>query len=302
MMRSTRPASEEAKTAAGEAETRHAIAAMGTVISIRASGRGTADAVREAASEIQRLDRRWSRFRPDSEVSRLNAAPGRWVTVGPDTEDMLVTAMRLREQACGAFDITAGSPAGPARQLQHAPGGLFRLAAGTRVDPGGIGKGCAAQRVVALLRGHGVTSALASFGQSSIGLLGRPAGRDAWRIGIRVPRRHTGRICRTLVVDSGFISTSGDYEASSVDGNHTVDPRVGRSAASGVRSATVVCDDGARAEVFSTALMVLGVEEGLRLHARVGGFEAVLIGADGVVTCTPGIDRSAGSAAYNLKT
>lgn len=294
-MRLTRPASEEATLAPEKAETRRTIAAMGTVVLIRASGRAAADAVREAASEVQRLDRRWSRFRPDSEVSRLNATPGQWVTVGPETEDMLATALRLGELAGGAFDITAGSPAGRARRLEHAPGGLFRLSAGTRIDPGGIGKGCAAQRVITILRAYGVASALASFGQSSIGLLGRPAGRDAWRIGIRVPRRHTGRICRTLVVDSGFISTSGDYEASSVDGNHTIDPRAGCPASSGVRSATVLCDDGARAEAFSTALMVLGAEEGLRLHARVGGFEAVLIGVDGVVTCTPGIERSAGS-------
>lgn len=271
---------------------RRTMAAMGTVVAILASGRGAAAAIREAVWVVGRLERRWSRFRPDSEVARLNASPGEWVRVGFETEDLLRRAIELAEVTGGAFDITVGSPAGADRRLEHAANGRFRLAPGTRVDLGGIGKGAAAEQVIAILRQHGVDAAVANFGQSSLALLGRPADRGAWRIGIRPPGDPAAQVCRTIVLAGGYVSTSGDYEASSASGNHIIDPRTGWPADTGVRSATVVCDDGARAEALSTALVVLGVEAGLQLHARVGGFEAVLIGPDSEVTCTPGVARA----------
>jgi thiamine biosynthesis lipoprotein len=65
-----------------------------------------------------------------------------------------------------------------------------------------------------------------------------------------------------------------------------IDPRTGRAAGSGVRSATVLAADPARAEALSTAMMVLGVGPGLELQARVGGFEAVLIDEQGDLAST----------------
>lgn len=266
-------------------EERCAFPAMGTIVTVRVVG-AAPEGVRLAITEVERLEALWSRFRPDSEVSRLVAAAGGWVEVSPETRSLLETALQLTRLTDGAFDITAGSPTG---RLEADGSGQFRLLGGARADLGGIAKGAAVERVIQILRGAGATSAVVNFGQSSIGVLGTPRGQDAWRVGIRRPGQAPDRICGALRLTGGFVSTSGDYEETSARGNHILDPRTGRPAASGVRSATVVCADGAWSEALSTALLVLGVDAGLALHRALGGFDAVLIDQAGGVHHTAGL-------------
>ncbi|MDQ7992475.1 MAG: FAD:protein FMN transferase [Propionicimonas sp.] len=267
--------------------TRCALAVMGTIVTIRAAGGDAETGARLAMAEVERLERLWSRFRPDSDVSRLAAADGEWLRPAPETAALLAFALRCRLETGGSFDVTAGSPSGG--RLEADRNGRFRMVGGARVDLGGIGKGAAAARVVAVLAEYGATSAVVNFGQSSIGLLGTPAGQDAWQVGIRRPAASSDQIVGALRVQRGFVSTSGDYEQRSARANHILDPWTGLPADSGVRSATVVCDDGARAEALSTALIVLGVDAGLALHARLGGFDAVLVTAGGEIVTTPGL-------------
>lgn len=266
-------------------EERCAFPAMGTIVTVRVVG-AAADGVRAAIAEVERLEALWSRFRPTSEVSRL-AAAGNWVEVSPETRGLLETALQLTRLTEGAFDVTVGAP--PGGRLEADGSGRFRLLNGARADLGGIAKGAAAQRVIEILRGAGATSALVNFGQSSIGALGTPRGQGAWQVGIRRPGQPPGRICGALRLTGGFVSTSGDYEETSARANHILDPRTGRPADSGVRSATVVCADGARSEALSTALIVLGVAAGLGLQRAIGGFDAVLIDRDGGLHYTAGL-------------
>lgn len=260
--------------AADVVENRCALGAMGTVVTIRANGGASADGVRAAMAEVERLEALWSRFRPDSEVSRLAAAGGAWVEPGPETRALLETALELTDLTGGAFDVTAD----PSRRgrLESDGCGRFRLE-GARLDLGGIAKGAAAHRVIELLRGSGATSAVVSFGQSSIGLLGRPRGQVDWRVGIRRPGPSRDRILGALRVTGGYVSTSGDYEQTSAHGNHILDPRTGTPAEAGISSATVACADGARAEALSTALIVLGDDRFLALRPALGEFEAVVV-------------------------
>jgi thiamine biosynthesis lipoprotein len=250
------------------------------MLTIRAWGNAGAGAVPAAAWEAQRLEGLWSRFQPASEVSKLKEQAGRWVSVTPETCEVLLAGLELHDLTQGAFDVTVGGGAHGA--LEHSRG-RFRIAPGTRLDLGGIGKGSAVGRLIHLLVTRGVEAAIVSFGESSIGVHGNPPGGRPWRVGIRSP---SGGRAATLQLGSGFLSTSGDYEQTSARGNHVIDPRTGRAAGSGVRSATVLAADPARAEALSTAMMVLGVGPGLELQARVGGFEAVLIDEQGDLTST----------------
>ena len=268
-------------------ETRCVVPAMGTLLSIRAWGAAAVEAVREAVWEAHRLETLWSRFRPDSEVSRLMAQAGQWVPVAPETRQLLLSSLEMHELTGGAFDITLGG--GATGALEHS-GGMFRLAPGAQLDLGGIGKGAAVARLIQLLQLRGVRAALVNFGESSIGVIGSPPTREAWRIGIRSPG---GGSAATLELTAGSLSTSGDYEQTSAQYNHVVDPSTHRAADSNLRSATVLTADPVRAEALSTAMLVLGAAHGLALQATLGGFDTVLIDHDGHLTSTVGRrDRS----------
>lgn len=183
---------------------------------------------------------------------------------------MLRASLELYELTAGAFDIILG---GGRRGALESSGDRFQSAPGAWLDLGGIGKGAAVARMIRLLSARGVDAAIVSFGGSSIGVLGSPPSGKPWRIVVRSP---DGGSAATLAMTAGCLSTSGNYENTSAHGNHVVDPGTGRPANSGLRSATVLTADPVRAEGLSTALLVLGLERGLALQARLGGFEAVV--------------------------
>lgn len=274
---------------------------MGTLAMIGVWGADASAAIGEATEELERLESLWSRFRPTSDVARLNAASGTWVEVSRETAALVAVARTLTEATGGAFDVTLGRGAGRLLDVRR---DAVRLPPGARIDLGGIGKGAAVQRVVELLRRRGVRTALVNFGRSSIGVLGTPPGRDHWRVAINPPR--PGVPTRSLVepgrpvepvetrswpvltFGEGYLSTSGDELETST--NHTVDPATAQPPSSGVRSASVLCDDGADAEAWSTALLVLGAD-GLPLAVN-AGCEAVLLDRAGRLHSTPGLRRN----------
>lgn len=269
-----------------EAPARLELAVMGTLARLSAWGPAAHEALDQAAAELEALDRLWSSFRADSEVGVLNAAGGEPVRVSAATARLIGAAVHFAALTHGAFDITLGGAAGRQPVVE---GEVVRLPPGARIDLGGIGKGAASQRVGELMRSCGVLAGMVDLGQSSIAVVGLPPGRDHWRIALRRPPGLPERGGLGLRLRAGALSTSGDYEQSSASGNHIIDPRTRRAADSGLRSATVLCQDGARAEALSTALMVLGAEEGMALHAELGGFEAVMVDAGGRVHSTAGL-------------
>lgn len=297
-MPSTRPGSEPPHY-------RSVVHVMGTVGVLDAWGSHAPAALAAAGAELDRLERLWSRFLGESDVSRLNAAPGEWIGVAPETENLLRDAVRLCGLTGGAFDVTRGGgpdavdlrpgfarlrpvprPDSPAEHGPAEPGSTDvdpDAVDPTGIDLGGVGKGAAVGRVLDLLDAGGVEAALVNLGHSSIGTLRTPPGRDVWRIGITRPPGMSGPDWPVLRIRGGQVSTSGSYEH-----GLTLDPRTGAPADGGIRSVTVWCDDGTRAEACSTAVLVLGVEAGFALRERLA-FDAVAIDAAGVVHTTEGL-------------
>jgi thiamine biosynthesis lipoprotein len=177
------------------------------VVSLRAAGE-------EALQEVERLDARLSLYRPDSEISHVNAHAGRTaVRVSPELFGLLQLAKRLSEETAGAFDITIapllrcwgfidGNGAVPiAGELAKARAltgmHLVRLDAadftvrfereGVMLDLGAIGKGFAVEKVVEILQEAGVTSALVHGGTSTIYALGHPPEAEHWKVAIEKP-------------------------------------------------------------------------------------------------------------------
>jgi len=258
---------------------------------------------------VDSIEERISIYRPDSELSRINAtATSRWVDVSAETWPLLWRARELWELTGGAFDMAAGAlvrawgflrrqgrtpdtddlrVAVESAGMQHVELDPERrrvrfLRPGVELNPGAIGKGWAVDRALALLASGGVPSALVHGGQSSVrarGIQG-PAvsGRHGWRVGLQHPLR-PGRRLATITLDDEALGTSGSGTQFFIDRGrrlgHILDPRTGLPA-EGVISATVIAPSAADADALATAAYVLG-QEGIPIIAPPGSGTGVIL-------------------------
>ena len=291
---------------------------MGTLVEIRAFGddqQQLNQAISDAFAEMRRLEDLLSSHRPNSDVSRLSAA-ATTVKVSAETAKLLQLGQQVALRSGGAFDMTLGAvkqlwaietdhPQIPtAEQLQTALRGIgpralqingsqvTKSVPALQVDLGGIAKGYAVDRAVAVLRRAGIRSAAVNAG-GDIGLLGDRQGQP-WRIGIQHPR-HKGQLLTTLRLADRAVVTSGDYERfferDGVRYHHIFDPHSGQPARRS-QSVTVVAADVASADALATAAFVLGPQAGREFLENWPDVEGLLVAADGTVYRTSGLQRS----------
>ena len=309
-------------TPAGEECAERQFFAMDTVMSVTAYGAAGETAVSAVCDEINRLEALFSRSDPESDISKLNAAAGdgRQVALDSETVQVLSMAKTYYQETGGAFDVTIAPvmdawgfgteeadyqvpsqetlsallPLVDSTQLTLGEDGTWaRLEqAGMEVDLGGIAKGYAADRAVALLEEAGVTSALLNLGTSTISLVGAKPDGSPWRVAVRDPADENGALCVVELEDCA-LSTSGGYERYfEEDGqvyHHILDPQTGAPARSGLESVTVVTEKGTDADVLSTALYIMGPEQALDYWRQSGQFECILCKSDGTVLVTEGL-------------
>jgi len=148
--------------------------------------------------------------------------------------------------------------------LNQKDGTIFFDKAGVELDLGGIAKGYAVDRAVAVLKQYGVTSALFSAGGSTIYALGSPPGKPAWEIEVQDPVERDKIATRVRLKDRA-LSVSGSYEKyfelNGARYSHVMDPRTGWPA-QGVLSVAVITDDGTSGDALDNVFYVLGVERG----------------------------------------
>jgi thiamine biosynthesis lipoprotein len=277
----------------------------------RAGGAAAIDAVMD---EMRRIDTNMSTYKPDSELSRLNAqASHATVKISSELFELLTTAMEYSRITGGAFDVTYASVGfmydfrahhhpSEAEIKQALPEVNYRLVEldpvhhtvhyrrdGVRIDLGGIAKGYAVDRGIAVLQRRGISHALVSAGGDSR-VIGDRFGKP-WIIGIRHPDRRDEIITRLPLVDTA-ISTSGDYERYFDENgqryHHIIDPRTGHSA-SAARSATVLADTATRTDGLSKTAFVLGAEAAIAIYEKLGDVDAVIVSPDGKVHYTKGL-------------
>jgi thiamine biosynthesis lipoprotein len=234
---------------------------MGTVVSLDA--RGAAPRVVQAAWDrvvtwLHDVDRRFSTYRADSEISRIGAGA---LLVGEASDDVQSVLARCA-------------------QLRRATGGAFDERAGGRLDPSALVKGWAVQRGADLLAAAGLTDFSLNAGGDVV-LRGGALPEPAWRVGIQHPRDRAA-IAMAIRATDLAVATSGTYER----GAHLVDPRTG-APPSGVLSVTVAGPDLGLADAYSTAAFALG-PDGPAWTLGLDGYEAMTILEDDRVLCTPG--------------
>lgn len=231
-------------------------AAMGSPCEVRLYARDGEHATRvfEAArSEVERLEQRYSRYRDDSLLSRINrvAALGESIEVDAETLSLLDYADTCYRQSDGLFDITSGLLRTAWRfdrqQIPEASridallarigwekverrGSRLRFAPGMELDFGGIVKEYAADRVAVLCQQHGVQHGFVNLG-GDIRIVGPQPHGEAWNIGIQHPRRAHECVVGNLALSRGGLTTSGDYARCMViDGvryGHILNPKTG---------------------------------------------------------------------------
>ncbi len=258
---------------------------FGSYVRIRVIGENKAElnkAVDKALQEICRLDSLWSLFSDKSEVVRLNR--DKKGLVSNETGDLLKKALEFGERTKGVFDITVepllriwgfydGNYQVPesaiiARVLKDVDyrrvlinGDSVVLGDGVSIDLGGIAVGYAVDRALELLQASGAKQGLIDAGGDI-----RVFGNKEWRIGVQHPRKEG--VLKILKLREQAVSTSGDYEQFfERDGKrfcHIIDPRTGYPARSCV-AITVLAATALEADVYATALFVLGVNEGREL-------------------------------------
>ena len=292
---------------------RQELFAMDTYMSLAAYGDGAQEALAAAAREINRLERELSRTVETSDVYILNSAGT--AAVSDETASLLQTAVSCSEKTGGLFDvtiaplvtlwgITSDSPRVPLQSEIdallplvgsghiHLDGSTVTLDSGCAVDLGGIAKGYASDRVAQILSQYAVTGAAISLG-GNVYVCGQKPDGTAWSVAVQDPK-DTAAYAMTLTMTDTFAVTSGGYQRyfTADDGTvyrHILDPRTGKPAETDLLSVTVIAQNGTVADAYSTALYVMGEEAACDFWRQNGGFDLVLITADGRVLYTPGL-------------
>lgn len=257
-------------------------------------------------AEMRRIDRAFSPYKEDSELSRLNRDAGQdWVDASDEMIDLLTKSRRISDLSGGAFDITYASvgryynyregKVPDSETVQAAVQAIdYRYvivdATNRRVrfdhpqvyiDLGGIAKGHAVDRGIAILEAAGLTQASVAAGGDSR-IIGDRGGQP-WNVGIQHPRKD-GEMSAVLPLIDTAVSTSGDYERyferDGVRFHHILDPTTGRSA-TGAWSVTILGPEATFTDGLSTSVFVLGPEKGLELVNRLPGIDAIIIDPNG---------------------
>jgi thiamine biosynthesis lipoprotein len=232
---------------------------MPIVVDLRDDGAGD-ELLDRAFCEFRSVDARFSTYRDDSEIMRINRGELALADAHPDVREVLDRCEALRAETRGFFDARAASPA--------------------MIEPSGLVKGWSVDRVSALLEDAGLRDFAVSAGGDVV-TRGSALPDDCWRVGIQHPEI-PDRVAKVVVANDLAIATSGAYAR----GDHVLDPHTGRAPA-GVLSVTITGRVLATADAYATAAFAMGTD-GPAWTARLPGYEAMTILADGRVLSTPG--------------
>jgi len=227
---------------------------MGTSWSLRYEGSAVDGLEGKIVNRLEQLEEVFSTWRGDSVVSRINR--GVAVELPADYTRVLELAREIQTQSGGAFDVEVGDYVRMAG---------FSSELGGRLDFSAIAKGYAVDEIGHLLEVEGVAVFLIEIGGELLGV-----GRD-WRVGLESPDPGSvGKVRRTIFLRDAAVATSGSYRLFRGESNHLIDPRSGGSISHDVVSVSVVAETCAEADAYATALIVLGMDEGMALAERLG--------------------------------
>lgn len=269
----------------------------------------------EAEQTIQDLEALLSATDEGSEIARLNAQGS--LTVSDTTLELMTRTLEVSGQTGGALDPTAYSLVrlwGFTTEEYHVPsqaeidaaleavdadyvqieGNTVTLLNEAQIDLGAVVKGYTGALLAEMAEESGVAAALFQLG-GNVQVYGHKPDGSPWRIAIQDPSDASAQAALlTLPTDCETMAavTSGVYqryfEEDGVRYHHIMDPSTGAPAGSGLDSVTILCEDGFLADAYSTALLVMGLDDAVAFWRETGGFEAVFIDEDSAIYATEG--------------
>ena len=247
-------------------------------------------AAQESFKLVDSINRVCSDYDSSAELYKLQfAAVGKPIKVSSMLMELLCTASQAYKDADGSFDITVGPLSGLWRnarksqifptataikearkcigfnkvQLDSSAQTITFLQPNMQLDMGAIAKGYAADKVLALLKSRGITTALVDAGGDMVGA-GMPPQKKGWTIGINVPGQQEKLLERKLVLSNKAVATSGDaFQYMLHEGikyGHIIDPRTGYGVTF-QRNVTVVAPTATTADWLATACSILTLEQ-----------------------------------------
>lgn len=265
---------------------------------------------------VEKVEAQLSRFRPESELIRLNARSGRWVEVSDILLQAVTKARHAAQLTGGLYNpliLPALLAAGYTRSFVEMPAGdmripdlppvtvphwqsievrprqrAIRLPASAQIDLGGTGKGWTAAQIADRLRAYG--PCLVDAGGDLVAR-GKPQDQAGWVIDVAEPGQAEGipPVASVVVTDTAIATSGIDYRRWVANGkpqHHLIDPRTGQPAVTDVLSATVIHPDAALAEGYTKALILLGRDAGLDWILRQPQRAALIVCTDGAVLAT----------------
>lgn len=267
---------------------------------------------------VAELEGKLSCHDPASEVSALNSNVQLLFDADETFLSVWRTAVQIANLTDGAYDpslgtltalwnVNGGGPVPPsaaiAEAMKHTGVANIHVDGATvtkddpqvQLDLGGIAKGYALQAVLSYLSGTEAPYGIVSMG-GNIGVYGAKPDGTPYKIGIKDPQ-NTASVLGYLSIQNGFVSVSGSYERYFVENgktyHHILDPKTGCPAESSLQSVVVWTQNGAAADALSTALFVMGADEGLSFYdSGKTSFEAIFVTDENEIYLTDGLKTS----------
>ena len=279
-----------------------------TIVQIEAWG-ATDDIMEHCKELCEYYEGLFSATIDTSEVSEINQAEGKPVTVSPETAELISKGVEYGRLSNGRFDVTIApasslwnftdntentipDPEKLDEAVSHIDYSCIQIEGNTvtltdpeaRIDLGGIAKGYIADRLKDYLISEGIEHALIDLGGNMLPLGGRYDG-TAFRIGIQRPFAETGTVMAAVSVRDKSVVSSGDYERyfekDGVVYHHILDPDTGYPVQNDLDQVTIISDESVDGDALSTTCFTLGLEEGMKLIRSLDGVEAVFVTKDG---------------------
>lgn len=294
---------------------------LDTLVTIKAYGkdsRKVEKAVAAAFKEMARVEKKMNYFDSKSELSLINRRASKQpVSISTEMLALINMSLAYHQKTGGAFDITVG----PLMNLwsfgqnEHVPGqpeidGVLPLVDSqnirldlkerqirlikpkVRIDLGGVAKGYAVDQAIAVLKKHGIESALVTTG-STTRVIGQKPDGEPWKIGIENPRSKNDIIGILELKDNESVSTSGDYQQYFIRKgkryHHIFDPQTGLPAGDYMSVTVITPRSCAEADILSTAIFVLGYPKGLNFVEKNPDLEAMIVTTDGKIHLSRGL-------------
>jgi thiamine biosynthesis lipoprotein len=289
--------------------------AMNTSVLLAAEGEDYAiSGLQAARAFIEVSEKRFSRFLPDSELSRLNYSAGSWHSVSNDLMDLLMLSLRYYDETDGLFNPSilpdlklAGYDKSMDEIRTQGPGQISKkrnlhiknfnevefdlqghqvlLPESMQIDLGGIAKGWIVEKASFLLRSYASICAVSAGGDMTF--VGNPSLDFGWQVELEDPR-NPDRTAAVFQVGQCSVVTSSITKRSWIQNgrerHHLIDPRTGEPAVTEWKSVTVIGGEITQAEAFAKALLIGGEAEASRLKSKFPEIAYITVDQDGYIS------------------